>query len=561
MSEKKPKAGRVAGRRHRVSRPRLTDEQKITLLCVLIRNQEMFDQAVSSLTVEHWADALPDSSAYAVIWRVVTEFFVENNCLPARELIELRVQAMLEESPEILSDDEINDAEEFLAEAFESCELDVHAQSTVKWAETSLRNLLSESLADRAAALIRAGDDAVAADLPSLLDSLAQEAHNVSTIGVTGLGGPLFGEGWDSEEAAAVTPSGIDLIDAFTEGEVAGEVTLIAGPYGSCKSLLAVHSCLCAARLHRLRWRKHLDECEATGEKPSMRRPVAVYVSYEMPRKEFRRRLLANAASIPYSRLTRMTQLSELRGDDQPLRRYEEKLFHAKIVAGRPVLSERARVEAAAELIDQHIMFIDMTGKQKGLEHYGQAGIVELKGVLHALFPPTGSRWPAVMWVDHTAEMADEQALSIGMDEKAKIMLLRMVPKQLSQLGAHYGMPVYQIHQLSGEANSKGSSARLSLTELEGCRSLARSVDFVLLINKPTADNRAIISCDKHRRCMPKMLERVIRINGAYMRVGLDDNYTIEGSSRTIMPKSVAAGVSRPNRPKADINTEEGVLG
>ncbi len=541
-----------------VSRPRLTDEQKLTLLCMLIRNQHVFDQAADRLTVEHLMNALPDSAAYALIWRVVTEFYVEYGCLPAREVIELRIQAMLTEAPEVLNDEEIVDAEQFLAEAFEPNALDPFATSTVRWAEGCLRSLLSESLADRAAALIRSSDDAVASDLPALLDSLSQEAHSVATIGLTGLGGPLFGSGWEDEEMAASRPSGVDIIDAFTNGEVPGEVVLIAGPYGSCKSLLAVHSCICAARLHRRQWQTHLAARKADKSLPAGRRPMAVYVSYEMPKKEFRRRLLANAANIPYNRLMKVSKLAELRGPGSDLLKYERRLFAAKLATGREVPSELERVQEAARLIDEHIMFVDMTGKDNGLEHYGQEGVPELARALTALFPETGSRWPAVLWIDHTAELADEQALAQGLDDKDKIMLLRMIPKQLAKIGARYQMPVYQIHQLSGEANSKGSSARLSLTEMEGCRSLARSVDFALLINKPTSDRRAIVTCDKHRRFLAKQLERVIRINGAYMRVCLDDSFTIDGSSRAVVPRDLVHGVTKPTyKPDSPMLAEE----
>lgn len=536
--------GRQGQRLKPLSRRRLSEEHKLTLLAVAIRNPTVFEQAAARLTVEHLTTALPTSSAYAVLWRAVSEFYAEHGCLPPREALELTIQGMVDEAPEILSEEEIEDVELFLDEAFDEDRLDPFDKGMARWSEGCLRHLLNECLVDRAARLIRAGDEVVAADLPALLDNLSHEAHGVATIGVTGLGAPVFSPGWEQQTMAAVRPSRVDLIDALIGGEVPGEVYVYAGPYGSCKSLLALHACIRAARYWQRFWLEQ-QALMAAGKTPEMtRRPVVVYVSYEMPLHEFRRRVLANSARIPYSRLMKLDTLDKLRR--RSLGSYEKRVFRSQIDNQRKVRFERQRADLTTRLINEHMMFIDMSGKDKDLEHYGQDGVPELTRVMRSLFPADGDRWPVVMWVDHTAEMADEYAIANNIDEKQKIAMLRMVPKSLAKLGSHYGFPVHQIHQLSGEANEKGPTGNLSLTDMEGCKSLGRSADFVLLINKPTADGRAIISVKKHRRFKPKQTERVIKINGSFMKVRLDDEYVIESSSRSIMPKAVAHDVARP---------------
>lgn len=547
-SKKKNKTRDVAPKS---TRPRLTSAHKATMLAVLLRNERLFVQAADRLTAQHLADAMPESAAFAVLWRLASEFFATTGRLPQRRVIESRLETLLQDYPEALTDDEISDVEKFLAEAFGG-DLDPDEQSIAIWAEGCLRQMLTELVADRAAALLRGGTDSVAADLPAILDALSAEAHGVETIGTAGLGGLVFGEGWEDEKMAIARPTQVDILDAFTDGEVPGEVVIIAGPYGSCKSLLAVHSCICAALEYQRQWRRHAKSKSSRTGGATCKRQMAVYVSYEMPKHEFRRRVLANAARVPYGRLMSVSSLDKLRGDGEALLDYEHKLFEVKLATGQPVPSERERVRSAIALINDHVMFVDMTGKNRDLEHFGSGGAQELSRVMQSLFRDGGDSWPGVLWVDHTAEMADEYAQAAGIDDHDKILMLRMLPKNLAKIGTHFGVTVYQIHQLSGAANERGATARLSKTDMEGCRSLGRSADFVLLINKPTNDGRAIMVCDKHRRSKPDRPERVILINGAYMSVGLDDTHVIESSSRLILPASMAHEIARPQSGKSD---------
>lgn len=519
--------------------PRLKESQKLTLLALLISNQRLFDRAADKLTAEHLVAAFPETLAYAAIWRAVTEFYIEHSCIPTRELLEIRIKDVINDNVDDLSSDDADDIESFIEETYEAELPKADSAATVSWVDKTLQKLLTESLADKAARMISSGEGTLTADLPLLLDTIAQEAHKISADESELIGAPLFDTGWEEEKMVVTRTSSVDLIDRFTAGEVSGEVVIIAGPYGSCKSLLAVNSIVCAAR----RWSAHWHKQKHKGVK-NVKRPVAVYVSYETPRAEFRRRFLSNAAKIPYTRLMKMKQLNMLRGPDEVPGKYEENMFSN----GHTFVSEKERVASAVKLANDHVAFIDMTGKDPALQHYGQDGIAELQRVIRSMFKDKKDVAPVVMWVDHTAEMADEFAIAHGIDDKEKLQMLRMLPKHLSKLGSEFNMPVYQIHQLSGEANSKGATARLSVTDMEGCKSLARSADFVLLINKPTDAGHTIVSCMKHRRFKPPHKELVVRINGAFMSLRVDDQYVVDSNSRVIMPKSLLSEIHGPDK-------------
>lgn len=530
---------------------RLTDSQKLTLLALLISEQKLFDRASDKLTSEHLTAAFPNTLAYSAVWRAVTDFYLEHGCIPSRELLEIRLKEVIDDNSDDLTAEDIDDIDTFLEETFNSELPKADSPSTVSWVDRTLQQLLTESLADRAARLISSGGGTLTADLPSLLDKMAHEAHRIITSDNALLGAPLFGDDWDTQEMVTTRTSGVDVIDRFTSGEVVGEVVIIAGPYGSCKSLLAVNSCVLAAKRWSAIWNKHLQ----SKSKEQMRRPVVIYVSYETPRAEFQRRVLANAAYIPYQRLMSMKKLSDLRGPGDKPAKYEEKLYAG---TSRKHVCEKERAQYATRLANQHIMFVDMTGKDPALQHYGQDGIQELTRVLRSIFDKQKDLQPVVMWVDHTAEMADEYAIANGIDDKDKISMLRMLPKQLSKIGSEFGMPVYQIHQLSGEANSKGSTARLQITDMEGCKSLARSCDFMLLINKPADSSGAvhtIMSCVKHRRYKPPQKELVLRIQGTFMSVNVDDKFAIDTNSRLILPRSLMNEIHGPTKKTKSTDT------
>lgn len=85
--------------------------------------------------------------------------------------------------------------------------------------------------------------------------------------------------------------------------------------------------------------------------------------------------------------------------------------------------------------------------------------------------------------------------------------------------------------------------ATLRVSDMEGCKSLAREATFCLLINKPTdaAGMPSIcrVSIAKCRRGKPKSPEVLVRITGRYMRLGLETEYVIDAANRQIVEKSM----------------------
>src|SRR5206468_1502057 len=122
------------------------------------------------------------------------------------------------------------------------------------------------------------------------LQTLAGQAEALASLGARPAAVP-FPDGWDHAAPLKLSPTGIPVLDHFLgDGHRPGEVNLFMGPYGSCKTLIAVMGLVEGAR--------HAAALAADPDGDG-RTPLSVLVSYETPLAELRERCLSYAAGIP----------------------------------------------------------------------------------------------------------------------------------------------------------------------------------------------------------------------------------------------------------------------
>ena len=175
----------------------------------------------------------------------------------------------------------------------------------------------------------------------------------IAAIGVPPVG-KFFGEDWDKYGGIGIFPTGVPFFDALMNGGHApGEVYGLLGPYGSCKTTLAMMLCVEACRqAHAI----HLS----TGECQ-----YVFLVSYEAQlRNELRFRGLSYAAQIHRKSLDTMDPVLGLKSlsTAKRLKDYEKKMFHHAIVNDKKVRGEQGRYNAVRPILDKHLIVLDMTG-------------------------------------------------------------------------------------------------------------------------------------------------------------------------------------------------------
>jgi hypothetical protein len=230
--------------------------------------------------------------------------------------------------------------------------------------------------------------------------------------------------------------------------------------------------------------------------------------------------------------------VASLRGPDEPLIEYEREEFAGEVANKVPFPCERARVLAAAATFNKHVVFLDMTGKTAERQHKGKGGVPELAAELAVELKDRTARLYS-LWLDHAASMCEEEMIAKELESGRRRELLRRIPKQLgNMIAGPMDAGVFVLQQLSGEANSRGSTARMDHTDGDECKSFGMYLDFAITCTRPNPQQVSMARCTKHRRT-PPLPHKFIRIVGEFNRVDdVSDTYTMEGGGLGIVSKA-----------------------
>ncbi|MFO0822516.1 MAG: hypothetical protein U0792_05250 [Gemmataceae bacterium] len=525
----------------------LATEKVNLMLAVLIRNVTAFLAVHELLTPEKL-----QNKPLAVVWKIVRDFHSANNCLPLRKVLLAELHDTLKNHTGTLSDDELDEAEEFIEMAFKDalhCENLSTSETQAKLAIKSARRLLEDQLALKAQDAVHDGTTRPA-DLPAMLTAVSDEARMIACLDAPQAAVP-FPTGWDKVEPVVLFPTGISVFDAFLGGgHRAGEVNLFFGPYASCKSIAAVMGVVEGARY---------AAAQTLEDDWNGRKQLSVLVSYETPPEELRARSLSYAATIPRSVIDKVFDGKnggfEYLSTSENLRDYEKELFKAQIEAGEPVLGERERAEKAIKILNDHALFLDMTGTDPTRPGVGNGYVGEIARSLEQELRRRKDTDVLVVWVDYLGAMVRRHIEASDRDYSDMRHLLCGGVLQLgNQVAKRFKCPVWVNHQLSGQANSRAPAAMIDHTDAAEAKNVAENADFAIVTGKPTSEQLCVFRCTKHRRQPPKP-SAIVRIDGGYNRViDVSSEYALVPGAG-IMAKedlvSVAPEVGVPKKKKS----------
>lgn len=532
----------------------VSERMRQEMLAIAVRNQDAFLAIRQRLDADTMRRV---SQPFAVIWKATLDYYEKNETLPDHPLLSAEVSRIIEDEDFVLSQSQHDHLNDLVELVFDDTSYKTPVETSrehYKWAVDTAQKLLTQLAADQFKDTLT--DPASLLEMPAILQAMTEQVGAIRSM-ATVASGDLFATGWDIQEQKPTFSTGVKIIDGFIGGMRAGEVYGFMGPYGSCKTTIAVQAIAEASKQCSTLWAKALADHElavtawedggCVGPAPPMpAKPMAFYASYETPIQEFRERCLAFVADVPRNRLMGMDHrgVMSLRGPEEEPLDYEKEKFADVIESKFTFPSERERVVTEAARLNQFIVFIDMTGKTVERQQKGKGGVAELAVELKMELKERNARLYC-LWLDHAASMCEEEMIQGEKDSSERRVLLRRIPKMLGNLiaGPMNGA-VFVLQQLSGEANNRGSSSRMDHTDADECKSFGMYLDFALTCTRPNAEQVCIVRCTKHRRT-PPMPHKFVRIVGDYNRVDdVSEEYTMEGGGLGIVSKAMKGNVA-----------------
>lgn len=506
----------------------LDSSKKEQMIAVLCRNPTVFGETVERVTT---ADLRDLNVAWAWAWRGCKQWWDEHGAsLPTKAQLTTEVQQLIKDSHNKINAVEIEETQEFINLIFDKEVWEEPLATSKGYAKYALKTFnrwQQERVVQTLHNNLVAGNT-LPANIVETLQGGLQEAEAAASADLP-THKPVFYEGWQNETKPQVISTGLKVFDDFLGGGwLKKEVVLFMGPYGSCKTTLAVIQVLNAAK-----------ECvELTAKSKKGKRFVAVYVSYETTFEQFRERCIQYHGQVPHSRLKQLKSWFDFDdgsgGEPQP---YEKKLFAEQIDKGHDYPCELARVNGTGQLVNDHVIFVDFSGADPN-NPGGMGGLDELAARLRKIKKEEPNLVFRLVVVDHVAAMVNAMVAGEVIQADKRRETLKDLPKQFrDQVGGRHNCPVLLLHQLSGAANARGPTAVFHYTDSDECKSIGMFTDFALCTGPTTQDGRmlAIWDCSKHRREPPRR-RQVVRVVGEFNKiVGVGHKYVVDPGTNKII--------------------------
>lgn len=509
-----------------------------SMLVRLIRTPEALQEAVQILRVEHFK--LPEEQQYALLWKSILELYSRHGEITFHSLYDtiLLTASQIPNFPEpILA--------ELLSETGDdnSAGLVVYAFRGVKVAEMHIdltRQYLKQFLGERYvyAPLAASLANGMAVNLPQILSEASERHQRVMQVDRYPVESALPDNWMERSEPREVESTGVDFLDAFTDGGHApGDTNGLLGPMGVGKTTMAVTLLVGVGNIQL----NKRDKLRAEGQ-PVPNLKISYFVTYEQSKRDVQILLRANAASILTSRLSELRDpLRELsscaRGDFQPYetavhrQRYKED-WEKQVMSG-----EYERLMACRELLRDGIQIIDLSGSGEQ-SRTGDGFVEEVAALISMDQQRRGNPGVAVVVVDYVLLAVKRHLHANNQDEDRNLRhsILSYADRTKLQVAGKFKTPVWLLQQLNNDGNKGDPTKVTSHTQAaEGSAFAAPLVYCASLGTKDQTSSCTLINFSKTRRSGGLPQPKIIYINGAMARMeDGDGRYAIDYNARRI---------------------------
>lgn len=522
-------------------RPRLDEQKKQEMLAVAVRNPDAFTNLQEMLTVKYvrkWSEPM------AVVWREVRAFYTQYGELPDRGQLHADLSNFVSHNQDALTAEELDVVDEFLEYAWDDAMHGPNMPRSAKHVKAVLRTC-SQFLEEIISADFHRGmaaDHGIAIDLPRLFETAQASLTQVRSLVTTDVEVP-FPTGWDQRDQQALFSTGVPALDKFMGGGYrGGEVVLFMGPYGSCKTVLT-----CDGVANQLKYCVSLiaggKAKRNTADQPLI--PQVVLLFTESDKNEYRCRLMANIAMIPWERLASMRSVADLDDSAGPGAtadtKYELQAFRDTIANGHPWVNEQTRIRNAELLANAHLLLLDCTATSDTVK-VGAGGMEDIANVVHGVYRKRqATHYPVAFWLDHVSGLID-QVSTVVSDEAVLRRILMNVPRVATdRLCKPFNAPMVMTHQLAGDSQDKGPTGKLHHSNAEGSKAIAKYAPFAVITGPTDDGGMCKWDCTKHRRTSPSPY-KIVYVNGTFNKlVDRSETHGIAPGQRVIMPKAEMA--------------------
>ena len=473
------------------------------------RSPEVFSEAYGKLLPVHFTQS--GEVYYRYVWAAIIEHFEKYSKLPNYTELSTVVLSRLHAN-EVVDDDVIKEADSLLNWMWGPLcpEYSLVPDAAHEW----LRALLHDRVVTKPLMQeIRKADMGGGIHLPSMVKDIVAKLENVDSVGIK-IPDTCIPHDLNGEENVPTIPTGISFIDSRMSGGMQpGEVNVLLGPTGVGKTTLGMQLAVEGARY------SHLRSKEFDAPKKQ-----SVFLSYEISLREMQIRMMTYAAQIDKSRLEQV-KFDELSSREN-LQDYERRRWKRQIMDGAEVPGEKDRWNSAVPWLHDHMHLMDMSADQ-GDSNLGNGGIAEIKGTLDKINNQRDRAGFNVIVIDW-AGMVARQYLRAQNEQVDKLYyheLYEFVSRIRRQIAKPYNCQVWVLHQLTGQANKKGPTARMHHSDAEGCSSFAVNAWFAFCLgNKDQSTNTCLLSATKTRRGAGQDAV-VCKIDGGFGRLLDADKY------------------------------------
>lgn len=456
------------------NRARVSDVTKRRLVQVALRDEtsaRIILQAAESAGLNWGSLVNVFGGAGTGVLYLISQSLADTGEMPIQEFVEVELVELANQQPDIMIDLDVEPAVELVKGAWSSKNFDNISEVVRNWVRKFTKLVFEESVTDELSDKVSvAATTMVVSDFASLmeltrlkLDSLEGATSAASSINIFSSEDILA----DRIATPAVT-TGIHALDIITGGGGrTGDANVVAGPQGSCKTVVAISACASQAM---------------SAYRAGLKGHRSIYVSYEMQKTDVVNRLLCFTARIPLGRIRELTSINQLAGPRDPRPDYE-------IARNFQGPSEKERLDNALVILREHFQFYDFTGRDPKLGNCGSGGVGELISALKNRFN-TEKVTPTSIWIDHVNGMCDRwiSPPSVRDREHGVREMMRQMPQRLAQLATQFNTSAWVVAQMTGVAQGFAPTAKMTQADLADCKSLGMYASNVVFFTKPQAE-------------------------------------------------------------------------